>query len=363
MLAELIKEKIKITDIINGIVVSRPKQMYAWPGIVKISENEILVAASERRYHCCPFGREVVIRSLDGGQTWRLPQEVHNSELDDRDANLATTPDGTLILGWFTSTAFEGHWKERASRITKKMRDDLVGSWMRISKDNGHNWEPAQRMPVGSHISPVALSDGSLVTVGEEPRSEASIAIYKSKDLGLSWDKISRIPCQRLWNEEDKSNVLLLNENHILETAPGKLIAMFRSNPGEDGYLYQSFSKDNGASWSKPHKTNIWGYPPHLLRLSNGVIMCSYSYRREPYSIRAVFSYDEGKKWDTDNIATLYEWEDQPDMGYPVSVEVTPGNILTVFYCSRRDANHPEQTKRMDGHYPEGILSVSFSLN
>lgn len=358
MIAELIKEKLQITDIKSGLVVSRPKQMYAWPGIVKILENEILVAASERCYHCCPFGREVVIRSLDGGQSWGLPQEVQNSELDDRDANLTITPDGTLILGWFTSTAFEGHWKERAGRVTEKMRNDLIGSWMRISKDNGCNWEPAQRMPVGTHISPIALSDGSIITVGEEPRNEAAIAVYKSKDLGQSWSKAGKIPCQRLWNEEYKRNALLLNENHILETTPGKLIAMFRSDPLGDGYLFQSFSEDYGKNWSKPYKTNIWGYPPHLLRLSNGVIMCSYGHRRKPYSIRAVFSYDEGKNWDTDNIVTLYEWEDQPDMGYPGSIEVTPGNLLTVFYCSRRDKN-PTTTDTL----PEGIMSVRFKIS
>ena len=357
MIAELTREKLRITDIKNGIVVSRPKQMYAWPGIVKISENEILVAASERCYHCCPFGREVIIRSLDGGKSWSLPQEVHNSELDDRDANLAVTPNGNLILGWFTSTAFEGHWKERASRITEKMRDDLIGSWMCISKDKGHNWEEAQKMPVGCHISPVALSDGSIITIGEEPRNEAALAVYKSQDSGQSWSKAGKISCPRLWCEESKANRLLLNENHVLETSPGKLIAMFRSDPSGDGFLYQSFSGDYGANWTKVQKTEIWGYPPHLLRLSNGVIMCSYSYRCEPYSIRAIFSYDEGKSWDIDNIAPLYQWEDQPDMGYPVSVEVSPGNILTVFYCSRRDKN-PTNPATL----PEGIMSVRFKV-
>ena len=355
MTIEIIEKEIKIKNLSVGVVISRPKQMYAWPGIVKLSENEILVAASERCYHCCPFGREVIVRSLDGGESWSLPQEVHNSELDDRDANLAVTPDGTLILGWFTSTAFEGHWKERASRITDKMRNDLIGSWMRVSKDKGHNWEESLRMPVGAHISPVAISDGSIITIGEEPRNEAALAVYKSQDLGQSWNKAGKIPCQRLWYEESKSKRLMINENHILEISPGRLIAMFRSDPVGDGYLYQSASEDYGKHWSNPQKTNIWGYPPQLLKLHNGVIMCSYGYRREPYSIRAVFSYDEGKTWDTDNIATLYEWEDEPDMGYPSSVELSPGKIMTVFYCSRRDKKHPETL-------PEGILSTTFTL-
>ena len=340
---------LNISRVRHGVVINRPKQMYGWPGIVKIDENEILVAASERRQHICPYGREVVVRSTDGGQNWTLPQEVYNSELDDRDANLNIMRDGTLILSWFTSTAFEKRWLERARRVNTLMRDELIGSWMCCSKDFGDTWEAPLRMPVGVHISPSVLSDGSLLTIGEESANEVALAVYKSTDVGLCWNKISQIPC------ECRENRLLFNENHVLETSPGKLIAMFRSNPGGDGYLYQSNSMDYGQTWSLPHKTDIWGYPPQLLRLKNGVIMCSYSYRRKPYSIRAIFSYDEGLTWDTENIQTIYEWEDEPDMGYPSSIELSPGKILTVFYCSRRDKKEPEIL-------PEGILSARFTL-
>ena len=89
----------------HGVVAARPDQMYGWPGITRVQGEEILVAASERKYHVDPLGREVVVRSTDGGRTWGLPQEVYNSELDDRDANLLTMPDGTIVLTWFTSTA------------------------------------------------------------------------------------------------------------------------------------------------------------------------------------------------------------------------------------------------------------------
>lgn len=352
MFTELTRKKLTITGIKNDIVISRPKQMYGWPGIVKVSENEILVAASERCYHCCPYGREVIVRSTDGGQNWSLPQEVYNSELDDRDANLNIMPDGTLILSWFTSTAFEERWLERARRVSSLMRRELLGSWMCCSKDFGDTWETPLRMPVGVHISPSVLSDGSLITVGDAPEAgdEAALTVYKSRDLGKNWTVAGKISCGM------GKGRLLLNENHVLETSPGRLIGMFRSDPGGDGYLYQSISEDYGETWTAPHKTAIWGYPPQLLRLHNGVIMCSYSYRRRPYSIRAVFSHDDGLTWDTDNIQTIYEWDDEPDMGYPGSIELSPGNILTIFYCSRRDIGAVENK-------PEGILSAAFTLD
>lgn len=347
-----------ITDIKRGIVASRPKQMYAWPGIIQISEDEILVAASERREHRGPSGREVIIRSVDGGKTWGLPQEIYNSELDDRDANLAILSDGTLILSWFTAAAFDKVNPERYSRVTRRMRNDLMGSWMCLSKDNGHSWSCPQRMPGGVHISPVVLGDDTLITVDTNSTDEDCLAVYKSGDLGKSWEKMSGIPCLQRWSSGVGDNRFILNENHIIETLPGKLFAMFRSDPLGDGYLYQSFSEDGGQTWSQPCCTGIEGFPPHLLRLSNGVVMCSYSYRGTPHSIRAVFSYDEGRSWDTDNIVTLYEWDDCPDMGYPVSIETTPGNILMVFYCSYAMHANPNPY-----NLPEGIMSLSFKIS
>jgi len=351
------KNKIKVTDIRNGVVISRPEQMYGWPGMVKISENEIIVAASERRDHVCPYGREVIVRSSDSGKTWSLPQEIYNSELDDRDANLACTADESLVLSWFTSVAFELYpqWAARTKRITDQMRKELLGSWMACSRDQGHSWDAPKRMPAGRHISPIFLSDNSLLILGDGAgnENEEAVAVYKSNDMGESWRQTTKIPCKRIWVEECKQNLLKLDENHVLETSPGKLIAMFRTIEGEMN-LYQAFSEDYGETWSKPRKTDIFGCPPQLLRLSNGVIMCSYGHRRKPFSIRVVFSYDGGITWDTENISTLYEWKNQPDMGYPTSIELSPGNILTVFYCSHRGTGHQA--------LPEGILSVTFNI-
>ena len=180
---------------------------------------------------------------------------------------------------------------------------------------------------------------------------------FKSKDTGESWEKIGEIPCLRKKNE--KGN-LVINENHILEIYPGKLLVLFRCET--TNYLHQSNSEDNGKTWSEVKELSIWGYPPHLIRLKSGAILCSYSHRREPWSIRAVISYDDGQTWDTDNIITLYKWEDKPDMGYPVSLEVEPGEILTVYYCSREDSIHIRDEEKVKGSTPEGLLYTRFTL-
>jgi hypothetical protein len=352
----------------QGIAAARPGQMYGWPGITRASNGDIIVAASERKFHCCPYGREVIIRSKDNGETWSLPMEVYNSEMDDRDANLLTLKDGTLVLSWFTSNAFETcGWTERASRATDKMREELLGTWMLRSHDNGVTWEEKpSRIPVGMHISPVELSDGSLISIGWDFRfsndpTNKNLCAYKSFDQGKNWKKSCDIECGRRTDVNEPE----LNENHVLDTGSGNLVALFRKC---GDYLRQAFSADYGKTWTKPEATKIWGFPAQMTKLSNGSILCVYGHRRTPYSIRGVLSRDNGKTWDTDNIFTIYEWADEPDMGYPSSLEVAPGEILTVFYCSRRDTlknnhrTHIGRQKQSEGSSPEGILFVRYKI-
>ena len=67
-------------------------------------------------------------------------------------------------------------------------------------------------------------------------------------------------------------------------------------------------------------------------------MLCTYGSRRDPLSIRAILSYDEGKTWDHENFITLYELPVPHDFGYPVSVEVAPGKLVTVYYVNKKYA-------------------------
>lgn len=346
----------------HGTVACRPDQMYGWPGITRAANGDILVSASERKFHICPFGREVVIRSTDEGETWGLPLEIYNSELDDRDGNITTLKDGTVVQSWFTSTAFESRWPERAARITDKIRQEVTGTWMLKSHDHGHTWDKEPlRIPVGMHISPIELSDSSLISIGWENRFEDDHdkvqSVYKSTDQGKTWRHCFTFDVETI--DDGKGNKKpIINENHVLEVSPGKLTALFRKN---GDCLQQSFSEDFGETWSKPIATEMWGCPVHMLKLSNGSIMAAFGHRREPFSIRAVFSYDNCQTWDTENFITIHQWDTQPDMGYPVSIEMEPGKIMTVFYCSRRRQD-PETWEPVNHTSPEGILYTIFEV-
>ena len=123
----------------------------------------------------------------------------------------------------------------------------------------------------------------------------------------------------------------------MVELASGKLLAMIRNEPKDrsKSFLLQSESVDGGKTWSPLRNTGIWGLPPHLLQLKNGWVLVAYGHRRQPLSERACISKDEGKTWDIENQITIAS-AISVDHGYPSSVQLDDGSILTVFYQAEK---------------------------
>jgi hypothetical protein len=98
------------------------------------------------------------------------------------------------------------------------------------------------------------------------------------------------------------------DEAGLIEVTPGRVLALVRhAAKGKltDNYLLESWSEDGGRTWSQPLGTAIKGYPPHLLRLQDGRLLCGVTYRWEPMEIRAVLSDDHGRSWQTDKTIIL----------------------------------------------------------
>ena len=61
------------------------------------------------------------------------------------------------------------------------------------------------------------------------------------------------------------------------------------------------------------------------------MLISAYSYRQKPTGIHVMFSKDEGESWDIAN--ELYVNDVNWDLGYPATVELSDGSLLTVFYA------------------------------
>ncbi|MCK4991761.1 MAG: exo-alpha-sialidase, partial [Bacteroidales bacterium] len=96
-------------EIISTKVICKQAGKYiGWPSITQTRSGELLVVFSGMRdAHVCPFGITQIIRSDDSGKSWTDPVTINNTPLDDRDAGILETRNGTLLVNWFTSLAFD----------------------------------------------------------------------------------------------------------------------------------------------------------------------------------------------------------------------------------------------------------------
>ncbi len=337
-----------------------PFMYYAWPSITRLPDGAIALAASGLRLlHVCPFGKAVISYSRDEGQSWTLPAVAIDTPLDDRDCGLTVFGENRMILTSFNNTtAMQRARNERAKELAQTdlekarcslvdaylnyidamgSQDDYLGSTYRISDDGGYTFGPICKMPVTAPHGPCCLSDGSLLYVGRrfssddafDDGSEPYIECWKFDENDVPY-KFSAIE-----NVCDEHGILNSCEPHAIQLPDGTIIVHIRVQRGGEHRvftIYQSISTDGGRTFTHPEPllAPLGGSPAHLLRHSSGTLISVYVVREAPYGIRAMLSHDGGKTWDTD--WTLDDECSAPDLGYPATVELKDGSLLTIYY-------------------------------
>jgi len=351
--------------IIEEKIISHPRgYCEAWPTLVKRSSGELtLVYSGGRDSHICPFGRIEMMVSHDDGETWSWPRIILDSDIDDRDAGIVETSCGTLLVTTFSHSYYEDiirdvekglkvpfmaegqvrgellvperlpFWRAARDRVGSDERKAQTGEWVVRSIDGSRSWSPQYRCLVTSPHGPTLLRDGRIIHLGKEFREGAHrIGACESKDDGMTWDWLAEIP------EVTEFPHSGLHELHAVEASDGSIVAHIRNhNVSHKFEILQSISTNGGHSWSNPHPTGVWGFPSHLLRMQDNRLLMTYSYRRAPYGICARFSNDNGKTWS--NQLMVSADCDCPDFGYPSTVELSSGILLTVWYEARGDSS------------------------
>ena len=340
-------------------ICKEPNRYPAWPTICRRKNGELLVAFSgDRVAHVSPDGKVQLIRSNDNGETWSAPATIVDGVLDDRDGGILELDDGTLILKYFTSINFTvcdiPAWNAYYDGLSEAdvLRD--FGSFVRRSTDGGLTWGPAIRTVGSTPHGPVKMKDGSILLVATQhhfPKSgkpanvfddEPSIqTVETSSDGGLSWQKIAEIP-------DNPPRILAkdLCEPTAIDLGGGRIVAMLRWET-DCCHLIQSESSDGGKTWSAPWVTDIDGFPPHLLQLDDGGVLCTYSSRRDGrWGEYARISRDGCKTW---NAVGEIKLDGLPlettsygvDFGYPSTVRLSDGSFLTAYYRAAMPGESP----------------------
>ena len=108
----------------------------------------------------------------------------------------------------------------------------------------------------------------------------------------------------------------------------------------DDAYLFNKGLNDRSYNFFGSHRFiedekdsirfTVWAPNAKILQHSSGALIAAYGYREKPYGNRVMISWDEGETWEKDYI--LSDDGQNGDLGYPASVELEDGRILTVYY-------------------------------
>ncbi len=315
---------------------------FGWPTITKLKNGMLAVGASGYRIeHICPFGKGVIAYSDDEGEHYSNPEAIIDTVLDDRDVGLTVFGESGLIASSFNNTTeFQRHnmpqTKECFDYINSVAAEDeaeAIGVNFRISQNNGESFGKIYKSPVTSPHGPIVLNDGRILWIGTVYGVQGKIEAYIINPDDGSMSFYSRI----------ETYGLMLDEPHAIQLPDGRIVCHFRIEEESRNIftLYQSVSDDNGKTWSKPRQIikDDSGAPAHLFLHSSGTLISAFSRRAMPYGIRVIFSSDGGETWSDEHI--LYENRCSDDLGYPSTVELNDGSLLTVFYAVEGDENSP----------------------
>ena len=384
-------------------VVYRPKNTWfdycAWPSICR-DENGTLYALSAAfgTEHCCPFNKIAMYISKNNGKTWSPPIVVVDTYLPDGHGGITYLGNGKLIInyGYFPGDVvyhemyyrFGMGFPRTLAMARQAMVDTYVdippeklvgGCFVKMSDDYGMTWSDAVRVPISTVHGLCQCKDGTLLLLGKEAYADPSktleegifdpakrpvfdgwwdylvkrldrrmmpeaqsrpLYVLASTDGGYTWEKRGTcVPHNGLpWTK--------ICEPHLIELEDGTLLGSARIESDiefeNDFTVFLARSTDGGHTWDEFEPTHIPGSPPHLLKHSSGKLICVVGCRVEAdgYGIYAYVSEDDGKTFTSKYV--INDKSPNNDLGYPCSVELEDGSIVTVYYQRYYDENTGE---------------------
>jgi sialidase-1 len=312
--------------------------------LIPLQNGDLLVTAREATEHLAADGDVIMLRSHDGGRTWGEKQVIAKTDMDEREGCGVQLRDGTILMGVFYNALYrpDGSYNFNFEKLKLGAGKEYLGAYTIKSRDNGKTWsQPSfidlKGMPFtdmeGPTDAPIEMPDGSVVmamsayNVRGDMRDRAAV-LLKSVDQGASWQYLSTIA------DDPGGHLGNFVEPGIVLTKSGRLIAALR-NHAPEAAIWTTYSDDRGETWKPVKRSPMIGHPADLLQLADGRILCTYGVRpvhAEPGGIRATFSTDNGETWQIENEVQIRKDFLNLDVGYPESMQLPDGRILSVYY-------------------------------
>ncbi len=287
-------------------------------------------------------------RSLDGGKTWDVQPFPGRTP-----GNRALSADEHMNPHLWVANALDAEnapvacpgginftHPDFAMMCAKTGLRAGVKSWFYVSYDRCKSWEGPYWLPMFGQAGIAARTDYIVdgpdtctwfLTAARDNGQEGPVLCARTTDGGKNIEFLS-------WVTPAVEGYSIMPAG--LRLSPDRLLCAVRCSEGASTttsprcWIDLYASSDNGVSWehfSRPvPNTGRGGNPPTLTKLHDGRLCITYGFRNPPFGMYAIFSEDDGATWGEP--VALREGAGNHDIGYPRSVQLDDGTMVTVYY-------------------------------
>lgn len=308
----------------------------AWPNLQRLRDGTLLATIFNQPCHGAWEGDLDCWASDDGGKHWKFRGRPGAHERTTNRMNCAVGLAGNgdvvvLVSGWSN--------RNPPGNPTPATNGKVLRAWVCRSSDGGRSFRRSGELPepegsgLGTDNQYIPFGDLHVAGNGDlcaaaylhRARKGSECHFFRSSDDGATW----------------KHSAMLSpgNETAPLHVGNGRWLAASRTfaDPRLDLYV----SEDDGRTWSRRIELTQPGQVTgHLTRLSDGRVLLSYGNRNlNNFGVDARLSEDQGKTWGAPfRLAHC----PQSDCGYPSSVQLADGSMVTAYYTKLDDDYHYE---------------------
>ena len=315
----------------------------AWPNLTTLKDGTQIATIFNKPSHGRMQGDVDCWASTDGGKFWskRGTPAAHEPTTNRMNVAAGLANNGDLVVvasGWALKP---GSKQDGLFDLT-----EIIAPWVSRSGDGGKNWKVVKRdafpkadagftgyIPFGDILK--AADESLRVIAYNQSKDKAinTVSVFKSTDDGKSWKWFSRI--------SDGISTAFAgghNETAFFHSGDGKWIAAARRwKAGQAMDLFSS--EDDGKTWKMTGPlTEANQHPGHITRLKNGDLLLTFGNRKAGQNGVAVkISKDNGRTWGETKL--LFGDLASGDCGYPASVQLDDGSLMTVYYANGTQAH------------------------
>lgn len=311
-------------------------------------------------------GRPRLVRSDDGGLTWRVLASPFVGALpagwDLRGCALAEAVDGSLVA---VVVALDKTVPGR--RPYNPVTEGLVTvrNLVARSDDGGESWSEPWELADGRHVQHasqglLALPNGGLLCTFETFKTYDDESVWRytggalrSDDGGRTWGlPVISAASDAVGDPHDT----MWWDPRIAHLSSGTLVQCyyaFRHATRTEGPVHIAWSADDGATWTAPTSTGLAGQATYPLPLADGRLLVFQQRRAETQAMVAVVSDYGGRLFDRANECVVYTHTtesaagadgslsafdylmsmDRFTFGHPCGVVTGPNDALVFWYA------------------------------